>query len=256
MLRTARRRRDRRLGGYWRLALRRGWIRLPRRNPGLRWAEADAARAPPGSRTRPVWQIEGRAITLPASGGFEAGARVFHLKFGPGSVGRGGRPASSPSISTARAASWLWKASSCLSHNWRSTSRRRIARGAATPAGAVSSHPQIAFQDVPARPELRARGLVHDVTVVDDAGVKLAGGASVAAKFARPGRWSGPPRRGGGNRHQVAHDHRREALEGSSSRTIFGSRTSARAMASICCSPPERAPRPAARSPLGEVEKL
>ncbi len=40
--------------------------------------------------------------------------------------------------------------------------------------------------------------------------------------------------------HQVAHDHRRQPSNGSSSRMIFGSRTSARAIASICCSPPDR----------------
>ena len=56
--------------------------------PGSRRAEAWTRReeASAGFGRSPVRQIEGRAITLPASGGFESGARVFHLKFGPGSV--------------------------------------------------------------------------------------------------------------------------------------------------------------------------
>ena len=62
-----------------------------RRARGGRRPGPGARRLRPGFGRGPVRQIEGRAITLPAGGAFAEGARVFHLKFGPGSVVAVGR---------------------------------------------------------------------------------------------------------------------------------------------------------------------
>ena len=54
--------------------------------------------------------------------------------------------------------------------------------------------------------------------------------------------------------HQIAHDHRRQTLERLVQQIILGSRISARAIASICCSPPDRSV-PRLRAALFEPRK-
>ena len=86
------RRRVRRLR---RLALRRSRLRLALRDAGL-----TACGGLDAGRGRVAWlrqrarraQSTGRPIATSAAGGFAPGARVFHLKFGPGSVVAVGRP--------------------------------------------------------------------------------------------------------------------------------------------------------------------
>ena len=113
------------------------------------------------------------------------------------------------------------------------------------------SHAQIPPQQVRVRLDLFGRPLVHDMTVVDDVGARGERQRRGEVLFDEDDRLPFAPRACGTTFIRSRTMTGARPSNGSSSRMIFGSRTSARAIASICCSPPERSvprlPRRSAR---------